>query len=211
MSSGSSYPYYPSSICTSCWYGGYLEPTLTPVGCRACGHAGVSGGPPPPNGQNNTQIPYVSSIPIQKKIQNVVRVDSSEYLINKAALSVYTQPTAAYNYVNWNQQSDRAVPGVVHRNVPRRGDGSSTRTSITALRPGSSSAGSSSTMQISKGVDMKHGSYDRYLAKLKGRKVLRTQSYASTSTNIAEQGNKTRTFGVAYSDNCQYPDPVGCL
>ncbi len=204
------YPYYPSSVCVSCWYGGYLEPTLNPVGCRTCGQAGVSGGPPPPNGMNNTQIPYVSSIPTQKKIQNVVRVDGSEYTMNKGALSVYTQPTAAYNYVNWNQQSDRAVPGVVHRNVPRRGDGSSTRTSITWLRPGSSSAASSSTMQGSKGVDMKHGSYDRYLAKLKGRKVLRTQSYASTSTNVPLQGNKTRTFGIAYSDNCQYPDPVGC-
>jgi hypothetical protein len=207
----SSYPTYLSSVCTDCWYGGYLKPTLTPVGCKRCGQIGVSGGAPPPNGQNNTQIPYVSSIPTQKKIQNVVRVDSSEYIMNKGALSVYTQPTAAYNYVNWNQQSDRAVPGVVHRNVPRRGDGSSTRTSITWLRPGSSSAASSSTMLGSKGVDMKHGSYDRYLAKLKGRKVLRTQSYASTSTNVPLQGNKTRTFGVAYSDNCQYPDPIGCL
>jgi hypothetical protein len=205
-----SYPFYPSSICTSCWYGGYLEPTLAPVGCRTCGYPGASGGPPPPNGINNTQIPYVSSIPTQKKIQNVVRVDGSEYIMNKGALSVYTQPTAAYNYVNWNQQSDRAVPGVVHRNVPRRGDGSSTRTSITWLRPGSSSAASSSTMLGSKGVDMKHGSYDRYLAKLKGRKVLRTQSYVSTSANVPAQGNKTRTFGIAYSDNCQYPDPVGC-
>lgn len=207
--SGSSYPFYPSSICTSCWYGGYLEPTLTPVGCRACGYAGVSGGQPPPNGMNNTQIPYVSSIPTQKKIQNVVRVDGSEYTMNKGALSVYTQPTAAYNYVNWNQQSDRALPGVVHRNVPRRGDGSSTRGSITWLRPGSSSA-ASSNMQGSKGVDMKHGSYDRYLAKLKGRKVLRTQSYASSSTNVPLEGNKTRTFGVAYSENCQYPNPLGC-
>jgi hypothetical protein len=207
----SSYPFYPSSICTSCWYGGYLEPTLAPVGCKACGQVGANGGVPPPNGLNNTQIPYVSSIPTQKKIQNVVRVDSSEYIMNKGALSVYTQPTAAYNYVNWNQQSDRAVPGVVHRNVPRRGDGSSTRTSITWLRPGSSSAASSSTMLGSKGVDMKHGSYDRYLAKLKGRKVLRTQSYASTSTNVPLQGNKTRTFGITYSENCQYPDPIGCL
>ena len=205
-----SYPYYPSSICTSCWYGGYVEPTLAPVGCRRCGGPGVSGDPAPPYGLNNTQIPYVSSIPIQKKIQNVVRVDSSEYTMNKGALNVYTQPTAAYNYVNWNQQSDRAVPGVVHRNVPRRGDGSSTRGSITWLRPGSSSAASSSTTQGSKGVDMKHGSYDRYLAKLKGRKVLRTQSYASTSTIVPVEGNKTRSFGVAYSDNCQYPDPVGC-
>ncbi len=209
--SGSSYPFYTSSICTSCWYGEYLEPTITPVGCRTCGHIGASGGPPPPDGYTNTQIPYVSSIPTQKKIQNVVRVDGSEYTMNKGALSVYTQPTAAYNYVNWNQQSDRAVPGVVHRNVPRRGDGSSTRTSITWLRPGSSSAASSSTMQGSKGVDMKHGSYDRYLAKLKGCKVLRTQSYASTSTNVPLQGNKTRTFGIAYSENCQYPNPIGCL
>ena len=209
--SGSSYPFYTSSICTSCWYGGYLEPTLAPVGCRTCGHIGASGGPPPPDGYTNTQIPYVSSIPTHQKIQNVVRVDGSEYTMNKGALSVYTQPTAAYNYVNWNQQSDRAVPGVVHRNVPRRGDGSSTRTSITWLRPGSSSAASSSTMQGSKGVDMKHGSYDRYLAKLKGRKVLRTQSYASTSTNVPVQGNKTRTFGIAYSDSCQYPNPIGCL
>ena len=206
-----SYPYYQSSICTSCWYGGYLEPTLAPVGCRKCGGPGVNGGPPPPNGITNTQIPYVSSIPTQKIIQNVVRVDSSEYLMNKAALNVYTNPTAAYNYVNWNQQSDRAVPGVVNRNVPRRGNGSSTRTSITWLRPGSSSA-ASSTMQGSKGVDMKHGSYDRYLAKLKGGKVLRTQAYLSTSTNIPAQGNKTRQFGVAYSDNCQYitPSGLGC-
>lgn len=205
-----SYPYYQSSICTSCWYGGYLEPTLAPVGCRSCGGPGVSGGDPPPNGMNNTQIPYVSSIPTQKKIQNVVRVDSSEYIMNKGALNVYTEPKSTYNYVNWNQQSDRAVPGVVNRNVPRRGNGSSTRGSITWLRPGSTSA-ASSNMQGSKGVDMKHGSYDRYLAKLKGRKVLRTESYASTSTNVPLEGNKTRMFGVAYSDNCQYPNPVGCL
>jgi len=202
-----SYPYYPESICTSCWYGGYLAPTISPVGCRACGHIGVNGQDAPPNGVNNTYIPYVSSIPTQKKIQNVVRVDSSEYLMNKAALNVYTQPTAAYNKVNWNQQSDRAVPGVVHRNVPRRGNGSSTRGSITLMRPGSSSAASSSNIQGSKGVDMKHGSYDRYLAKLKGGKVLRTQSQLSTIANVPEQGNKTRQFGVAYSDNCQYPDP----
>lgn len=206
-----SYPYYSESICTSCWFGGYLAPTISPVGCRACGHVGVNGGPPPTNNINNTQIPYASSIPTQKKIQNVVRVDSSEYLMNKAALNVYTHPTAAYSNVNWNQQSDRAVPGVVHRNVPRRGNGSSTRGSITWMRPGSSSAASSSNIQGSKGVDMKHGSYDRYLAKLKGGKVLRTQSQVSTSVNVPQQGNKTRQFGVAYSDNCQYPDPNNCL
>ena len=191
------YPFYPSSICVSCWYGGYLEPTLNPVGCRACGYAGASGGPPPPNGTNNTQIPYVSSIPTQKKIQNVVRVDGSEYTMNKGALSVYTQPIAAYNYVNWNQQSDRAVPGVVHRNVPRRGDGSSTRTSVTWLRPGSSSA-ASSNMQGSKGVDMKHGSYDRYLAKKKST-TLKTQN--SQQLQLPLQGNKTKYYSITSQHN----------
>ena len=205
-----SYPYYPESICSSCWYGGYLAPTISPVGCRACGHAGVNGQDAPPNGQNNTQIPYVSSIPTQKKIQNVVRVDSSEYLMNKAALNVYTQPTAAYSNVNWNQQSDRAVPGVVNRNVPRRGNGSSTRGSITWMRPGSSSAASSSNIQGSKGVDMKHGSYDRYLAKLKGKKPLRTETQQSTANVVPQYGNKTRVFGIAYSDSCVYPSSAQC-
>lgn len=49
-----SYPFYPSSICTSCWYGGYLEPTLTPVGCRTWS-CWSQRRPSPSNGLNNTQ------------------------------------------------------------------------------------------------------------------------------------------------------------
>jgi hypothetical protein len=121
--------------------------------------------------------------------------------MNKGALNVYTVPVATYQNVNWNQMSDRAVPGVVHRNVPSHG--SSTHSSITRMRPGSMSA-ASTNQQGSKGVDMKHGSYDRYLAKLKGKKPLRTQTQLSTANVVPVKGNKTRMFGIAYSDSCVY-------
>lgn len=194
------YPEYPNSVCTSCWYGGYFSVPDPVVGCRACGR--YDNDMTIPLNASGTEIPYVSSIPTQKIIQKVVRVDGSDYTMNKGALNVFTKPVATYNNVNWNQQSDRAIPGVVHRNVPSHGN--STRTSITCMRPGSMSAPSSS-IPGSKGVDMKHGSYDRYLAKLKGAKALRTESYASTQNVVPVQGNKSRMFGVAYSNNCQYP------
>jgi len=195
-----SFPAYPDSVCASCWYP-YVTFPNPEIGCRACGRF-PSGTDAPTYDNTQTAIPYVGDIPTQKRIQNTVRVDGSEYIMNKGALSVYTRPVAAYQYVNWNQMSDRAVPGVVHRNVPSHG--SSTRSSITRMRPGSMSAASTAT-QGSKGVDMKHGSYDRYLAKLKGQKPLRTQSHLSTANVVPVHGNKTRMFGIAYSESCQYP------
>ena len=75
----------------------------------------------------------------QRRIQNTVRVSQSEYLENLAGLNVYTKPIAKYGFVNWNQGSDRAEPGQVHRNVPSY-NASSTKTSITRMRPGSCSA-----------------------------------------------------------------------
>ena len=86
--------------------------------------------------------------------------------------------------------------------VPSRGN--STKKSITRLRPGSLKPGGF-------GVDIKHGSYDRYLARLKGKKPLKTQNPTTltseiTNTNgqdIAIQnnviGNKTRYFGIVGS------------
>jgi hypothetical protein len=52
----------------------------------------------------------------------------------------------------------------------------------------------------SKGVDMKHGSYDRYLARLKGKSVLRT----SPNPNSAQVNNNAKSikWGIAYSDSC---------
>jgi hypothetical protein len=195
-----SFPEYPSSICTSCWLPYYTTPNPV-IGCRACGRF-ESGTAAPQYDNSQTAIPYVADIANQKRIQNTVRVDGSEYIMNKGALNVYTKPVATYQYVNWNQMSDRAIPGVVHRNVPSHG--SSTRSSITRMRPGSMSAASTQS-QGSKGVDMKHGSYDRYLAKLKGRKPLRTESHLSTANVVPVAGNKTRMFGIAYSESCQYP------
>jgi hypothetical protein len=195
-----SYPSYSGSVCTSCWFPYFTVPNPV-IGCRACGRF-ASGTDAPEYDNTETAIPDVVDIPTQKRIQNTVRVDGSEYIMNKGALNVYTKPVAMYQNVNWNQMSDRAVPGVVHRNVPSFG--SSTHSSITRMRPGSMSA-ASTNQQGSKGVDIKHGSYDRYLAKLKGRKPLRTQTQLSTANIVPVHGNKTRMFGIAYSDSCVYP------
>ena len=163
--------------------------TTKPVGCRACGTAlsySTYTGPQFSNQNNKYNV---------KRIENTVRVPSSEYTMNKSALNVYTAPKSQFANVNWNQTSDRAVPGVTRSNVPSHGN--STRTSLTRMRPGSMSAGGS------KGVDMKHGSYDRYLARLKGKSVLRT----SPNPNGAQVSNptfnaKSIKWGIAYSDSC---------
>lgn len=132
-----------------------------------------------------------TAVSTQQKIWNTVRVPSSEYTMNRAALNVYTAPTLSTG-VNWNQSSDRAVAGIVHSNVPTYG--SSTHQSITRMRPGSTSAPGA-------GVDVKHGSYDRYLARLKGRAALRTQA-AGKAVAIPLQGNKTQSYGIAYYTKC---------
>ena len=132
----------------------------------------------------------------QRRIQNTVRVSQSEYLENLAGLNVFTPAIAKYGFVNWNQGSDRAEPGQVHRNVPSHG-ANSTKTSITRLRPGSCSASG-------QGVDIKHGSYARYLARLKGRGPYRTETVVA----VPVEGNKTKKYGIAFShrdDRCTCP------
>jgi len=145
----------------------------------------------------------------QKRIWNTVRVSGSEYIMNINSLSVYEQPSteSVYNGVNWNQMSDRALPANLNISkitvVPSRGN--STKSSITRNRPGSMRPGG-------KGVDIKHGSYARYLARLKGKGPLRTQNITTIGTNIKNasnqqeaqiialtnnvNGNKTRSFGI---------------
>jgi len=126
----------------------------------------------------------------QRRIQNTVRVSQSEYLENLAGLNVYTKPLAKYGFVNWNQGSDRAEPGKVIRNVPSH-NANSTKTSITRMRPGSCSA-------AGQGVDIKHGSYARYLARIKGRGPYRTQSIPAP---VPLEGNKTKKYGISNSYN----------
>jgi len=168
--------------------------------CRSCGCSFTcdsSGcGPSTCSGPNLIDI-------TQKRIWNTVRVPASEYVMNLGSLTVYEQPNASYANVNWNQYSDRALPGnsLVSNITIVPSHGNSTKSSITRLRPGSLKPGG-------KGVDIKHGSYDRYLARLKGKGPLRTQrdtSLTNSSQSVAIKGgvvgNKTKSYGIVGSSN----------
>mgnify|MGYP005991936283 FL=1 len=148
--------------------------------CRSCGC-----GP-------STCSPADLSVITQKRIWNSVRVPTSEYTMNLGSLSVYQKPLpvnpSLKQYgVNWNQMSDRVSPSNSNVSsiniVPSHGN--STRSSITRERPGSQRPGG-------KGVDIKHGSYARYLARLKGKGPLRT----SVNSSPPVQGNKTKSYGI---------------
>lgn len=131
----------------------------------------------------------------QKRIWNSVRVAASEYVMNLGALKVYQEPSTMpmFNNVNWNQMSDRALPAnSLKQNIQRvPSHGNSTKSSITRHRPGSLAPGG-------KGVDIKHGNYARYLARLKGKGPLRTQKSTSSQPII---GNKTKSFGIVGASN----------
>lgn len=114
----------------------------------------------------------------QKIIQNTVRVASSLYTMNLAGLSGYQKPLNTYQLIEqsgstylapprvyWNQMSDRARASKQIANVSSNFK-SSTKHTITRLRPGAMSPGGI-------GVDIKHNSYNRYLNKLKGKAPLR--------------------------------------
>jgi len=158
--------------------------------CRSCGCSFTcdsSGcGPSTCSGPNLIDI-------TQKRIWNTVRVPASEYVMNLGSLTVYEQPNASYANVNWNQYSDRALPGnsLVSNITIVPSHGNSTKSSITRLRPGSLKPGG-------KGVDIKHGSYDRYLARLKGKGPLRTQTVTKTP---ALYGAKIKAYGIVGSSN----------
>lgn len=105
----------------------------------------------------------------QKLIQNTVRVASSLYSMNLAALNAYVKPGPETHNVNWNQMSDRPVPSFQKTYVPTKGSlggASSTRHTVTAHRPGAQSPGGY-------GCDIKHNSYDRYLNRIKGKGPVR--------------------------------------
>ena len=82
--------------------------------------------------------------------------DESMYISAQAAANTRGGPSNLPKYrfanVNWNQMSDRAVPGIQTVHVPRQ---------QTRHRPGGNG-------QTGRGVDVKHGSYQRYLNRKKG-------------------------------------------
>lgn len=117
---------------------------------------------------NNTSL---YKLGIERQILNQTSMSGSQFiqdyasktvskniLQNKEAIS-YSSSWGSKN--NLRGQSDRALPSKnpTYINVPTRGN--STKTSITSNKPGGMDSGGA-------GVDVKHGSYHRYLAKKKG-------------------------------------------
>lgn len=128
---------------------------------------------------------------IEKQIQKTVRVSTSEYLMNKSSLNVAeSRKKGIENDWNQNQSSDRLNRAIAKAVVPSRGNSSSG--SVTRLRPGSLRPGG-------QGVDVKHNSYDRYLARLKGRKVLRLPTEPS-GVNYGDVN--TIKFNIVTSCKC---------
>jgi hypothetical protein len=145
------------------------------IQCKSCGNC---------NGACNIEAKNEIT---QKRIWKQVRAYSSLYTMANASANVggdfSNLPLPQYNDVNWNQMSDRNRPSVQSTIVPSRGN--STRSSITRERPGACSPGG-------KGVDIKHGSYERYLARRKSNLVRNQLS----SSPVPTYGNKTKTYGM---------------
>lgn len=108
---------------------------------------------------------------IEARIQNQVAVSQSQmnsirssfYIREYSKNSKLISSTIWGNPNNLRNQSDRSkvhFPG--NYNIPTHGN--STKSSITSLRPGSMCPGG-------KGVDVKHGSYARYLGKIKANNI----------------------------------------
>ena len=162
-------PSYLGNSCGDCSGG-----TVIPSNAGRCMSCGASGS------VDKTEI-------TQKRMWNQVRAPSSLYTMNIAALNVAgssdNKVLAQYGNVNWNQASDRNRPSVQTTYVPSRGN--STRSTQTSARPGAASPGG-------KGVDVKHNSYARYLARKKAGN-LRTQT-----TDVSPlYGNKRRMYAMS--------------
>ena len=141
--------------------------------------------------QRYPAYPYVCSLENtpsgMKKIckVNIPRVESeSMHASSLAARNTRggpgNRPIARYSMVNWNQSSDRAVPGVQKVHVPRQ---------RTRHRPGGNG-------QVGFGVDVKHDSYQRYLNRKKGN--LKIKLFDKTS-DFYNKGCPCGKYGPRFS------------
>lgn len=155
-----------------------------------------------------------------KIIWKTVRVPSSLYTTNIGALNVYQKPENKYQViengstyiaspgVNWNQMSDRKQPHI-QKVVSASGlTGNSLKRSITRQRPGALSPGGI-------GVDIKHNSYHRYLARLTGKGPLRrgyipptlNPSYIRFNPAFPIYGGKVFKTSIVNNCNCPIESP----
>jgi len=176
---------YTSKGC-DCDYG-HIE--YLPVQCTSCTLFDANGKPLIGDSQGARQ----------KRIWNQARVSQSEYLITRAAWSVVggrenfanTANGAQYPYVNWNQMSDRRQPHQQTAYHPSRGN--STRTTLTGIKPGACAP-------AGKGVDVKHDSYARYLARKKSRALKIKPADYNAEANF---GNKTQPYNITINHGAQ--------
>ena len=112
-----------------------------------------------------------NAIQTQKAIQNVLHTSSSNFT---QVLSSLTTSTDISSGKPWHNASDRAQ------------------------KHGAINASSSTSQKINSGIDIKHNSYARYLAKKKGI-LVRTQLSSAPSALI---GNKTKYYSISTQNDC---------
>ena len=129
----------------------------------------------------------------QRKIWKVARVDASLYTMNLASSTVSgpcnERYTNTYRSVPWNSSSDRMVPSRSMSYIPRR---------RTSLRPGG-------TSPVGNGVDIKHNSYHRYLARKKGPMLATKPNLSQPNVNLPTpiRGNKSYVLGFSINGSCR--------
>ena len=142
----------------------------------------------------------------EAQIQNQVSVSQNQMLSVITAFAIRgnkdnaTNPRKGSmiwgNPYNLRNQSDRALPHLSkNNNVPTRGN--SLKTSITNNRPGSMKPGGT-------GVDVKHGSYARYLGKIKANNIaIKSDGKSDVSVNSKNiNNNKLYRFTIINTKNC---------
>jgi len=120
----------------------------------------------------------INEIQIQKKLQNQLGVHSSLFSMNLASLYVGNEISnnnfpARFQF----NQSDRLLPHGIKR--------------INAVK---------TSIKPNYGVDVKHGSYDRYLNRKKSQ-YLKTENKNILTNQQPKWGNKTQMFGLI-NTNC---------
>ena len=111
---------------------------------------------------------------IQKQIQNQVGVESSQYTMNLASLNIDSADKPELRDKKpWNNQSDRKQQHGKNKQI-------------------------NSSIKANYGVDIKHNSYDRYLARKKSGHLKANINAA----NVPLFGNKTKKFSLISDCKC---------
>ena len=115
--------------------------------------------------------------------------------MNKSSLTVQHDSRDSDN-LNWNTMSDRLLKANSLKNFNTiKRQGNSTKSSLTRLRPGALTPGGY-------GVDIKHNSYARYLARKKGMTALKQEKNYVKINPKAIQNNKPKKYGIVSSKDC---------